>query len=264
MGVMLEVRQASFAYADGHRVLHGLDLVAERGDILCLLGPNGCGKSTLLRCIAGILKLDSGETYVDGQSLNRRGRQQTARFIGYVPQEHAASFPYTVLQVVVMGRAPYLGVFSAPSRQDLRIAEEALDQVGISHLRHRRYTEISGGERQLVLVARVLTQQPSILLLDEPTSHLDFGNQMLLLRTIRRLAREQHLTVVMATHFPNHALLISSHVSLMKDGRFVAVGTPDRVITEDNLELLYGIAVRIIAMEHAGLPGSVVMPLLGV
>ena len=195
-------------------------------------------------------------------SLNWETRKR-ARIMGFVFQEHNVLFPYSVQDVVNMGRAPYLGIFAAPSKTDERIAGEALDLVGIGHLSERRYTEISGGERQLALIARALTQEPSILLLDEPTSHLDFGNQVLILNTIGRLARERRLTVVMATHFPNHALLTSNRVALMKDGGFMTVAHPERAITEETLRTLYGVDVRVMSFDNgAGRQTRAVIPVL--
>lgn len=149
-----------------------------------------------------------------------------------------------------MGRAPHLGLFSSPSKKDTKIAERALATVGISHLKNKRYTQISGGERQLTLIARTLAQEPEVILLDEPTSHLDFKNQTLMLRMINKLAR-QGLSIVMSSHLPNHALLHSSRVALMKDGKFLAVGSPDEVMTEGNLRTIYEIDVRILSAKDS-------------
>lgn len=162
-----------------------------------------------------------------------------------------------------MGRTPHLGFLGLPSRRDIEIAEQALDTVGCAHLKDNRYTEISGGERQLVLIARALAQDPAILLLDEPTSHLDFGNQMLLLTIVERLAREKKLAVLMSTHFPDHALLVADHVYLMNEGRFVAQGRPCETITADHLRTLYNIDVRIVSVEGDGNAAQqVAVPLL--
>ena len=175
-------------------------------------------------------------------------RSEIASRLGYVPQDHSSTFPFTALQVVLVGRAPYLNVFSSPSSEDVAIAEEALERVGITKLKDKRFTELSGGERQLVLIARVLAQQPKALLLDEPTSHLDFRNQTLILRLISSLVQEG-LAVIMTTHFPNHAFVYSSRVAIMKDGKFLAVGRPEEIITEENLKKVYGIDVRIFSVS---------------
>lgn len=245
----LEVRDAAFSYDGRRAVFEGLNLAVEEGEVFCLLGPNGCGKTTLLKCLAGMERLRHGEVLIDGRSLGRMKRKEVATLIGYIPQEHLSVFPYTVLQIVVMGRAPYLNAFSSPSRQDLLLAEEALARVGITHLKDEPYTRISGGERQMVLIARVLAQKPKVLLLDEPTSHLDFRNQTLVLGMIRRLAAEG-LAIIMASHFPNHVFALAGRVALMGRRGFIATGRPAEVLTEENLSLLYGMAVRVFSVPN--------------
>ncbi len=247
MGVALRVREASFAYPGGRPVLHEIDVTVEAGRIACVLGPNGCGKSTLLKCIAGMLRPHSGSIEVDGQSIDKMPRHMVARLVGYIPQEHVLSFPYTVEQVVVMGRAPYLRAYSAPNAGDHAVAEAAMERVGIAGLRHRRYTEISGGERQLALIARVLAQEPRLLLLDEPASHLDFKNQACILDLVRSCA-QAGMAVVMTSHFPNHALAVATDIHLMKGGRLIAQGPTQEVINEANLSALYDVPVRIYAV----------------
>lgn len=240
---VVSITDAGFAYGD-RDVFAGINLELSRGEILCLLGANGCGKTTLLNCVNGSLKLKTGRVRLHGQDTASMRVSQVARKVGFVFQEHSAPFPYPVLDVVCMGRAPHLRMFSAPSRHDRAIAEEALDMVGMYHLKDQPYTRISGGERQLVLIARTITQQPEVVLLDEPTSHLDFKNQTLILRMINRLAT-QGMSVMMSSHLPNHALLFSSKVALMCRGGILAAGRPDDIITEENLREIYGIEVRI-------------------
>jgi iron complex transport system ATP-binding protein len=242
----LDIREASFGY-DSKNIFEGLSFSVRDGDVFCILGPNGCGKTTLLRCLAGTLKLKQGEILLDGKSTLDIKRNEFATLLGYIPQEHLPSFPFTVLQMVLMGRAPYLNAFSSPSKKDVFIAEEAINKIGISYLKDKRYTEISGGEKQLALMARVLTQQPKILLIDEPTSHLDFKNQTLILRMITKLSQEG-LSIIMSSHFPNHAFSFSSKVALMNNRTFIAVGNPEEVVTEENLEATYGIPVRIFSV----------------
>ena len=244
----IDVRGATCAYGE-QSVFEGLDLMLGRAEILSLLGPNGCGKTTLLRCIAGLMPMRAGHVSLDGQDITGLTETERARLMGFVFQEHAILFPYSVLEVVRMGRAPHLGLFAAPAARDTAIAREAIATVGLDHLVDKRYTQISGGERQLALIARALAQDPKILLLDEPTSHLDFGNQMLVLETVRRLARERGITVLMATHAPDHALFVADRVALMQAGRLLAVGTPDDVMTEDNLRTLYRTEIRVVTVE---------------
>ena len=244
MVMSLEVREAHFGYPGGPPVLRGVNLHVPSGEVACILGPNGCGKSTLLKCVARLLALGHGAVQVGGQDVATLRREQIAQLIGYIPQEHVLSFPYTVRQVVLMGRAPYVAPFASPTARDITISEEAMERVGIHHLANKRYTEISGGERQLALIARVVAQQPRVLLLDEPTSHLDFRNQIQVLALIRMCAR-QGMSVVMSSHFPNQALGVASHIALMKDGVFVEQGPPDQVITEETLGTTYDVDVRI-------------------
>jgi iron complex transport system ATP-binding protein len=246
----LEVKDAAFSYRDSEEVFEKLSFTAASTDIFCLLGPNGCGKTTLLKCIAGLLKLKNGDIQLYNHSITLLKRNEIATIVGYIPQEHTPSFAYTVFEVVLMGRTPHLSIFSSPSKKDFAIADKCIERVGISQLRDRRYTELSGGERQMVLIARVLAQEPRIMLLDEPTSHLDFRNQALILRMISRLA-EEGLTIIMTSHIPNHAITYASKVALMKNGRFIAIGDPGDVITEGNLKEIYGIEVKIFEIKDS-------------
>lgn len=246
MKARISLEDAAFSYGD-KGVFSGLNLEVSQGDILCLLGANGCGKTTLLRCLHGALALKKGKVWLDGEDILSLSTTEIAKKVGFVFQQHSAPFPYSVLEVVRMGRAPHLGMFASPSPMDTRIAEQALETVGVLYLRDKRYTEISGGERQLTLIARTLAQQPELILLDEPTASLDFKNQALVLRMIKKLA-EQGLTIIMSSHFPNHALLFSSRVVMMNSGTFMDVGEPDEVITEENLRATYGMDVRIFSV----------------
>ncbi|XHH09066.1 MAG: ABC transporter ATP-binding protein [Candidatus Bathyarchaeia archaeon] len=213
--------------------------------VMSILGPNGCGKTTLLKCIDGLMKLHSGSITINGKNLSELSRVEIAKSVGYVPQFHQPSFAFSVLDAVLVGRAPHIGFLDSPKKEDVLIAKQALESMGISHLTDAYYTQLSGGERQMVLIARVLAQQPSLLLLDEPTSHLDFGNQIKLLGTLQMLA-ESGLPVIMTSHFPDHAFLVSNKVALMKRGELIGVGSPHEIITEFNLEKVYKIKVKIV------------------
>lgn len=250
----IAVERATFAY-NSRDIFTDLSFEVNAGEILCLLGANGCGKTTLLRCLSGYLKLREGGVSLDGKNIAGIPSTALARRIGFVFQDNIPTFPYSVLEVVRMGRAPHLPFFASPGPEDTRIAERALENMGISHLRDKKFTEISGGERQLTVIARTLAQEPDVIIMDEPTSALDFRNQTLILRTIGKLAA-QGLTIVMSSHFPNNALLFSNRVALMHQGRFLAVGNADEVITEENLEDIYGIAVRIIVTTDQRQGGS--------
>jgi len=237
------IRSAGFNYGN-KPVWRDINLRVEQGETICLLGPNGCGKTTLLNCIHGELTPQSGEIQIDGRDVKAMTVTDRARAMGYVFQEHSAPFPYSSLEVVRMGRAPHLGLFQVPSNQDTELAVNTMEEMGIGHLANKRYTMLSGGERQLVLIARTLCQEPEMILFDEPTSHLDFKNQVLILRTIGRLAG-RGLTIIMTSHFPNHAWLLSSRVAMMGQNGIVAEGPAESVMTEENLSGTYGLKVKV-------------------
>lgn len=244
--MILEIKDASFGYTK-RTVLKNISFKVEPGEFLCLLGPNGVGKTTLFKSILGFLAIKGGEITLDGQNIKKWSKPQLAKVVGYVPQAHTPPFPYTVLDVVLMGRIAHLGAFSSPSKEDVKIAEESLEKLGVSFLKYMTYTEISGGERQMVLIARALTQNPRILIMDEPTSNLDYGNQVRVLLQIKKLA-ESGIGVVMTSHFPNHAFLCSSKVALLNKNGF-EIGMADNVITESNMKDTYGINVKITKLE---------------
>jgi iron complex transport system ATP-binding protein len=175
-------------------------------------------------------------------------RNEIARNIGYIPQIHSPTFPYTVLDAVLMGRTAYVGLMSTPSEEDIEISREALRQLNIYHLHDRPYTDISGGERQMVMFARVLAQKSALLLLDEPTSHLDFGNQNRFLGILKEIT-QNGLPSIMTSHFPDHVFLVANKVAIMNQGKFLAFGTPDEVVTEENLYNIYGIRVKVLQLD---------------
>jgi iron complex transport system ATP-binding protein len=228
------------------------------GEVMSILGPNGCGKTTLLKCLNNLVKLQQGSVVIDGKDIACLPRADIAKSIGYVPQLHQPAFPFTVLDAVLVGRSPHLGILASPGVEDKRIAEESLDIMGITHIKNKPYTQISGGERQLVIFARVLTQKPALLLLDEPTSHLDFGNQIRLLRIVQKLS-STGLPIIMTSHFPDHAFLVSTKVALMKQGRFIDVGVPEKVITSASLETVYDIKVKVIDVD-SGINRKICVP----
>ncbi len=259
MGVTLEARGASYAYpgagtgarTGGKPVFSGLDLAAVPGEVFSILGPNGAGKSTLLACLAGLRPVSAGKILLAGRDLTSYPRAEAARIMAFAPQAHQAVFAFTALDVVLMGRAPHLGLFASPGRKDRDIAHEALAAMGVDHLADTPYTETSGGQRQLILFARILAQKPRILLLDEPTSHLDFGNQIQTLVLIRKLA-DQGMAVIMTTHFPGHAFFADGRAAILSGGRFTATGRPREALTEKALSAAYGVAVRLADVPGCG------------
>jgi iron complex transport system ATP-binding protein/manganese/iron transport system ATP-binding protein len=185
---------------------------------------------------------------LDGQDMRRWRRRDIAHKIGYIPQHHMRPFPFTVLDMVLMGRTSRIGVCSSPSHSDRRAAREALAALHMQHLEKRVFTELSGGERQLVLIARALAQQPGMLIMDEPTANLDFGNQLLVLDHIRELACNG-LSVIMSTHLPNHAFLFGTRVLLLKKGHILSAGTPEETVDRENMRSLYNVDVEIVQMQ---------------
>lgn len=235
----LEARHLAFAYRQ-RLVLDGISLSLKPGQVVSLLGSNGAGKSTLLRLLLGLQQPARGELLLDGKPLAQWPRRQLARQLAYVPQIHSTPFPYTVTEVVLLGRLPAGSLFRAPSREDREIAATALEQVGIPHLAERPYTEISGGERQLALIARALAQGARLLIMDEPATGLDYGHQLRLLERLGQLAAAGY-GVLMSTHHPEHAQLASTRVLLLENGRIRAAGPPEQVLNPANLQALYDI-----------------------
>lgn len=246
---MIRVQDLSFSFGE-EQVLRGINLSSEDSGIVLLLGPNGSGKTTLLRCINGILAPQSGSISVNGRSLREYSRRELARIMSIVPQVHRPSFPYTVLDVVLIGRTPHVGAFAMPDKRDVEVARQCLEAVGISRLAQRVYTRVSGGEMRLVLIARALAQQPKVLLLDEPTAHLDVANQLRVLNTVRKLTKENGISTLVSLHDPNHALAFADRVALLFEGELVASGKPEDVITVENMKKVYGVDADIIT--HKG------------
>jgi iron complex transport system ATP-binding protein len=244
MDLMLSVANASFTYSTSEKsIFRNISFSLQKGESLCILGPNGIGKTTLLKCIAGLEFLAGGTVSLGDRDISRINRRDIAKILAYVPQFHQPVFAYSVFDIVLMGRSPHIGFMATPSDRDKSIAAESLAAIGIEHLASKAYTEISGGERQMVLFARVMAQQPKILLLDEPTAHLDFGNQIQVLTLIKQMS-ETGLVVVMTSHAPDHAFLAAGEVALMTD-EGVRVGPPDKILTEERLLAVYGVDIRI-------------------
>jgi iron complex transport system ATP-binding protein len=255
--VTLAGRALTIGYSD--RVVgRSLDVTVAQGEVLALLGPNGGGKTTLLKTLLGLLRPLAGEAQIEGKSLAAYSIRERARRIAYVPQLHTPTFAFTVEGVVLMGRTAHGNLFSRPSAHDRDVARESLVRFGIEHLGERPYTMISGGERQLVLLARALAQEPQFIVLDEPTASLDFGNQGKVMREIRALAAAGH-GVLFTTHDPNHALRAADRAYLLRDGECIAEGKVADVLSKAQLEALYRAPVETLTDTAAGrtafLPG---------
>jgi iron complex transport system ATP-binding protein len=254
--VRLEGHALTIGYPD-HVVGSGLNVAFETGEVLALLGPNGGGKTTLLKTLLGLIDAKAGEVRLDGRPLAAYSIQERARIIAYVPQVHTGTFAFTVETVVLMGRTAHGNLFSRPSPHDHEVATSALERFGIGRLSQRPYTQISGGERQLVLLARALAQEPQFIVLDEPTASLDFGNQGKVMSEIRALAASGH-GVLFTTHDPNHARRAADRVFLLRDGTQLAEGPVGNVLNKAQLEALYRAPVETVvdaAGNTAFLPG---------
>jgi iron complex transport system ATP-binding protein len=251
--MVLSVEAVVFGYPGRGLLLHDVSFTLSAGEILCLLGPNGAGKTTLLRCILGAQRLQGGRITIAGREVRTLAARELARCIAYVPQAASPSVPLSVTEMVLMGRTPYVRALAVPTRTDHEMALRALDTVGIGHLAPRLYTQISGGERQLVLIARALAQQARLLLLDEPTANLDLGNQIKVLQVIRELA-DQGYAVLMTSHLPDHAFLLRSRVALLAKGKIAVSGWPEEVVTDAVLSQLYQTRIRVaeVAVPEAG------------
>ena len=235
-------RSLAIGYRD-RAVGRGLDVALAEGEVLALLGPNGSGKTTLLKTLLGILPPLGGQATIDGTPIANYSAAERARRIAYVPQSHTPSFAFTVETVVLMGRTAHGNLFSAPAAADHDVVARVLQRFGIAALKARPYTMISGGERQLVLLARALAQEPRFIVLDEPTASLDFGNQGKVIREMRALAAAGH-GVLFTTHDPNHALRAADRAFLMRNGKRLAEGKVRDVLTRSRLEELYGTPVE--------------------
>jgi len=215
---------------------------------MCVLGPNGGGKTTLFRTILGLLPVKSGEVRLNERPLHLLDRADIARVAGYVPQGHSAYFAFTLLEFVLMGRTARVGTFSSPGKADRAVAERALESLGIAALADKPVTEVSGGERQLALVARALAQEPKLLVMDEPTASLDFGNQVRVLERILALAASG-IAILFSSHDPDHAFLGAQRALLLGEGRVLELGTPKDVVRSDTLRRLYGVPVEVIETQ---------------
>lgn len=244
---MLHLNNVSCGY-NHHCIIDDVTLRLKAGEVVCILGTNGVGKTTLFKSILGHIPLLRGSILLHGTDLQQMTVTEKAQKIGYVPQAHIPPFPFTVSDVVVMGRTSHLSAFASPSKHDYEIAEQALSSIGIAQLKERIYTELSGGERQMVLIARALAQSPSLLIMDEPTSNLDYGNQTRTIQQVRRLA-DKGLGIIMTTHSPDHVYRCADKVLVIKNRNSVRFGAVDEVLNDALLSELYHIPVRSIIVE---------------
>ena len=247
----VEIRGLCFRYGKGPEVLRDVSFRADAGDVVAVLGPNGVGKSTLFSCLLGFLRPESGSVLLNGRDVRRLSAPLLAREIAYIPQSAPQTYNYTVLDLVLMGVTHRLRLFSAPKKEDREKAMAALDSLGIAGLALRGVAQISGGERQLTLLARALVQEAQVLLMDEPTANLDYGNSYRVMRRVQDLG-ERGYTVIFSTHEPNQAFRYANRVLALKGGGVLADGRPDEVLSEALLSQLYGVGVAVRSAEVDG------------
>lgn len=244
----IEVKNLSFSYGS-RPVLHDISFTVNKGEFLSILGPNGVGKSTLFRCMLGLLSGYTGQVFVDGIDARTFSVREAAKHIAYIPQSSHPIFNYSVFDIVLMGRTSGLSAFRSPGKADMEICRWAMDKVGISQLADRCFHRLSGGEQQLVLIARALVQKAPILMLDEPTANLDFGNQMLVLEQARSLAGEGY-TVIQTTHHPEQSYMFSDRILAIQKGSVLKEGKPGQVLTAETMKTLYGVDVDVVSLQE--------------
>lgn len=257
----IEVCAGSFSYKKDKPVLLDVSFCARRGEVIAILGPNGVGKTTLLKCMLGFIPWDKGSTRLDGQDLKNYKSRKLWQRIAYVPQAKDPVLTYNTQDMVLLGRSPYLGNFAVPGKKDKEIAMQAMELAGITHLAGKSCSRISGGELQLVLIARALAAQPEYLILDEPESGLDFRNQIVVLDLIRRLSREQNLTVIINTHYPDHALRISDQSLLLSGNGVNLFGRTQHILTEEHMRSAFGVDIAIRESQVGEKKYTAVIPL---
>ncbi len=240
----IKVQEICFSYGR-EPVLRNISFEVERGEFVSLIGPNGSGKTTLLKILIHLLIPQKGEVLIFNRNLNSYSRKDIARIIGFVPQDNVFVFPYTVLEVVLMGRTPYLKGIGFESREDVEIAFEAMKLTGTEHFANKPINSLSFGERQRVLIARALAQQPKIILLDEPNAHLDISHQIDIFSLLKTLSVEKRVTVISVSHDLNLVSSYSDKVILLSNGQIYAMGSPESVLTEENIRNVFNTDVLV-------------------
>ena len=250
---MLDIQSIKVGYGETE-ILHDVTLEIPAGEVVSLIGPNGAGKTTMMRAISGVIPLQSGSVFVDGKDLSSTPVAQRARLLAVVPQARKLTPEYTAKQAIMMGRTPYLGWLGNPGQVDFNKVDWAIDRTGISGLVERRVDELSGGEQQLVLIARALAQDAPVILLDEPTARLDLRHQATILDLVHTLARESNLAVLMSLHDLNLVSIFSDRIALLDQGTILADGSPHEVLLREQLTNVYGVSLDIIQHPHRDIP----------
>ncbi|MDO4518137.1 MAG: ABC transporter ATP-binding protein [Bacillota bacterium] len=241
---MIKVSGLTFAYSEAP-VLNDINFEIGSGQLVAILGPNGAGKSTLFKCILGLIRKHKGQIFLEGKDIKHLNRKEIARIAAYIPQSERPVFNYSVRDSILMGTTGMLSPLQSPGAEHIAIADEAIDYLGIGYMADRGINEISGGERQLALLARAMAQKAKILIMDEPTANLDYGNQQHVLKHIQKMA-EQGYTILLSTHNPEHALQYATHVLAIKDHRVLAAGKAEETLTEELIKEIYGLEIKIL------------------
>lgn len=250
--MIYEVRNLTFSYPQSQRqILVGANLTLKKGEILCILGPNGAGKTTLLNCMAGLLSPQKGSVTLCGKDMSKLTPAEVSRLCAYVPQLHTPAFDYRVLDFVMMGRTPNMGALQKPKASDESFCMKVMEEMGIGHLANKSYINLSGGERQQLLIARAIVQEPEVILFDEPTAHLDYGNQQRVLMRVKEMSQEGY-SIIITTHNPDHALLLGGRVAIVDRNGEITQGTCEEMITEDRLSSIYHIKTKLLWVEELG------------
>ncbi|PNS01317.1 ABC transporter [Petrotoga miotherma DSM 10691] len=249
---MISIKNISFSYDTVRDTIKNISFTLNKGELIALLGPNGSGKTTILKCLNGTLKPKTGEIYIENHNIKNLSYKEIAKFISVVPQEHSAIFSYLVIDIVAMGITPYLSFGRMPTKKDYRTAYTKLEFFNIQHLAEKNYNQLSGGEKQLVLIARALMQNTDYLIMDEPTSHLDFKNQHLLMKELKKLS-ENGKSVITALHDPNLALRFCDRIIMVKNGEVIFSGENTKVMNPHNLQILYDAPVSMNKVEDVSI-----------
>ncbi len=258
--MIFEVKNGTFGY-EKRTILNNISFEVKTGEVMSVLGSNGVGKTTLLKCMMGFLKWQEGQSYVDGIAISEIGSKELWKRIAYVPQAKGSAFSFTALDMVVLGRSAHIGTFKQPQKEDIQIALDAMEEIGILHLKDKLCTKMSGGELQMVLIARALTVFPEMLVLDEPESNLDFKNQLIILDTIKKLSKERNISAIVNTHYPAHALQISDKALMLNRDGTSFYGDAVQVINEKNMKTVFGVNVHVNEYKESNITYKSVIPL---
>jgi len=259
--VIFKVENGSFAYSQKQKILNHINFEAEKGDVISILGPNGVGKTTLLKCMMGLLKWHQGNSSVNGVNISEIPSRQLWQKIAYVPQAKTSAFSYTTEEMILMGRSAHINIINQPKKEDYNKVEMAMKTVGIGYLKGKMCSKISGGELQMVLIARALTTEPEMLILDEPESNLDFKNQLIILEIVKELAKTKGISSIFNTHYPAHALKISNKTLILDKSGTCNFGNTKEVINHENMQKSFSVNVHIGKIEIDREYHDVVIPL---